>query len=523
MKLTLEKLLTSPHAFGLASASPLQRAICRIADGLPLGDLAAHPDVVAAVGDVASLTNTQPGELGILSGIRTGKSLLAAALAVRATQTCDISRLGPGETARVSVVSLTTDLAKVILDHVVGNVQAKPALKALLIGEPTSDSLMLKHPSGRAVEIKIVAGARAGSSLVARWSAGCIFDEAPRMVGADDGVVNFDDARRSVLGRLLDGAQLVWIGSPWAPFGPIYEATIEHWKKPTAHLVIVRAPAPAMNPVYWTSARVESLRQKDAQTHRTDVLAEFCDAESSLFSSTEIDTATRARPLELQREPGHQYVAAMDPATRGNAWTLVIATKRRVGLAVKSVVVLARQWIGSKASPLSPAAVLAEIAELCKSYGIDCVATDQYSGDALRDIAYRHELYLHIVTVTAANKLESFESMRTRIADDAVELSPEPQLRADLLSVRKRITQSGVAIDLPRTADGRHCDYAPALALVLTSPLSEPEAPRPKPGTPEFFAEQEERIHEQIEANAERARNPAPWWGREHEDEAGAR
>ena len=45
----LERLLMSPAAFGLTTASPLQRAVCRIIDGLPLGDLASCAEVRAAV------------------------------------------------------------------------------------------------------------------------------------------------------------------------------------------------------------------------------------------------------------------------------------------------------------------------------------------------------------------------------------------------------------------------------------------------------------------------------------------
>ncbi len=510
--ITLEQLLTAKAGFGLVTASPLQRAVCRIADGLPLAELAEHPHVVEAIGPLEGLPpGSRPAEILILSGIRTGKSLLAAAIAVRASMTCDVSKLGPGETPRVSVLSLTVDLGRVVFDHLVGNLMAKPALKGLLIGDPSSDSLLIRHPSGRSIEVKVCAGARAGASLVARWSAGCIFDEAPRMIGEDDGVVNFDDARRAVLGRLLPGAQLVAIGSPWAPRGPIYEAVQEHWKAPSARLVVVRAPAPHMNPEYWTPERVEKLRVQDATAHRTDILAEFADPESSLFSSMELDRATRAGPLELPPDPTAYYTAAMDPATRGNAWTLCIATSKRFGLTVKKVIVLAKQWIGSKTDPLSPDTVLAEIAAICKRYGIEHARTDQFSADALRVIAARHGLYLHIETITAPRKVEMYESLRAKIADGAVEIPADPTLRADLLSIRKRVTQSGIAIDLPRTADGRHADYAPAVALVVERYIREPRDLGPTPGTPEHAeAMRQKMIHDRL--RQVREEQSFKWW-----------
>jgi hypothetical protein len=479
---TLEALLTHPEAFALGTASPLQRVICRIADGLPLGDLGTHPAVTHAIGDVAALPASRPAELLILSGIRTGKSLLAAALAVRAALTCDLSRLRPGETARVSVLSLTVDLGRVVFDHIAGTVAARPVLRALMVGEPTSDSVTLRHPSGREVEIKVVAGARAGASLVARWSAGAIFDEAPRMLGEEDGVVNFDDARRAVLGRLLPGAQLVAIGSPWAPRGPIYEAVQEHEGKPSARLVVVRAPAYLLNPIWWTRERCSALQAQDAQAFRTDVLALFADPETSLLSSAEIDRATRKGALVLGREAGHAYVAAMDPGTRGNAWTLVVATrKRRADRRCYTAVVLAKQWQGSKTDPLDPDRVLAEIAALVKGYGAAGVWTDQLAADFVRSIAFRHGLGVNVETVGTTSKVAMFESFRMRLADNGLELPDDPMVRADLLSVRKRVTMNGLAVELPRTADGRHADYAPALALVASKTREEPQGEDARP------------------------------------------
>ena len=46
---TLETKLCDPAFFGLTTASPLQRAICRVADGKALGGLAADPVVMRIV------------------------------------------------------------------------------------------------------------------------------------------------------------------------------------------------------------------------------------------------------------------------------------------------------------------------------------------------------------------------------------------------------------------------------------------------------------------------------------------
>jgi hypothetical protein len=64
-------------------------------------------------------------------------------------------------------------------------VRASRVLLPLLL-ESSADGLVLRQ---------------AGGSLVAHWSAGVIFDEAPRMSGSDNAIVNLDDAQARVRAR----------------------------------------------------------------------------------------------------------------------------------------------------------------------------------------------------------------------------------------------------------------------------------------------------------------------------------
>lgn len=525
----LEELLTDPRYFGLTTASALQRAVCRMIDGLPLGTLGDLEVVRSALGGaVGSLPGARPDEVVLLSAIRCGKSLIAAALALEASQNCDLRGLGPGEIPRYSIVSRNIDLARVILGHLVGNIMAKPELRRLLVSDPTSDTVEVRHPSGRTVEIKIVAGATAGASLVARWSAGCTFDEAPRMVGVEAGAINLDHMRSAVLGRLLPGAQIAYIGSPWAPMGPVYQMFLEHFGRPSSAVVVIKAPGKDMRPDYWTEARSEKLRKSDADVHRTDCLAEFADPDTALLSSVDLGRCIRT-VRDIPRVWGQSYVAAMDPGTRGNSWTLVIGTRTtatilwrdpKTGVEVHRVtpklsIVLARQWTGSKASPLSPRKVLAEIYEVLTAYGLHEAWSDQYSGDALRDLAREcgpgnTGFDLLLSTADERKKLARYKNLATRVADTQLDLPPDPYVRADLLGIRKRVQQGGgVSIVLPKTADGRHCDYAPAITLALSLYLDEPDTSvePPRPGTPEWIvleAGREEREDEEAVLAAEK-------------------
>jgi len=314
---------------------------------------------------------------------------------------------------------------------------------------------------------------------VAYWLASAIFDEFPRMAGADDAIVNWQETSAAARGRILPGGLILNIGSPWAPEGPAYNQVSTYFGRPTDDIVVMRSDGASTNPIWWTAARVAE-DERTNPNHRTDCLAEFATPEEALFSSALIDDATRKGPERLPPAPGASYVAAMDPATRGNGWTLVLVTRE----ADKLRVALAHEWVGSRDRPLDPGVVLDEVRDLLAPYGVTNIATDQHMGDALERLGRDRGLSLLQWTLTDAERTRRYLAMRTRFAMGHIELPSVEHLRTDLVRVRRRITQTGVSIVLPLTSDGRHCDYAPAMMLAL-APYLDDMRPAPKPEDPE--------------------------------------
>ena len=464
---SLEELVTSRHFFGLTTASPVQRAFCRVVDGEPMGALADDAAVMAAFGGVLPPGGV-PREVSWLSAIRTAKSLIAGAICVRMSQRADLSQLGPGEVARIPVLSLDKDKAQAVLNHLIGRVMASPMLRMLVIDKPSAEGILLRHPTGRRVEAIVTAGKRAGSAVVAYWLASTVFDEFPRMAGADDAVVNWDESRAAARGRILPGGLILNIGSPWAPEGPAYTQATTHFGKPTRDLVVMRSTGAATNPSWWTPERVAE-DERTNPNHRTDCLAEFATPEEALFSSQIVADSIRTSPLELPPRPGAEYAAAMDPATRGNGWTLVLVTREGEKLRVA----LACEWIGTRDKPLDPGVVLDAIRVALEPYGVSAVATDQHMGDALERLARDRGLSLTQWTLTDAERTRRYLAMRTRFAMSHIEIPAVEHLRTDMIRVKRRVTQSGVSIVLPLTSDGRHCDYAPAMMLALSRYLDD--------------------------------------------------
>jgi hypothetical protein len=469
--ITVEKLLTSKAGFGITTATAVQRAGARVVDGRPLRELRAHLDVVAAFGgpeaiaELPSERGIKPAEFYNVASPRTAKTSGAVAAAIVATQTVDVSGVGPGEVPRCSILSLTLDVADVPFRRLVGVMQSSKVLRPLLL-EVGSDSVLVRHPSGKPVEIACVAGSRAAGQLVARWSVGLIADEATRMASRDEAVANLDDALSAIRERQLPGAQIQGIGSPHAPFGPMYEIVGSYFGKPTEQVVVMRTTGPAGNPKHWTEERLERLRERDESAWRIVALGEFLDPETGLLSPVAVRKHTREEPLELSPIAGGTYFAACDPSEgqeHGNAWTLVIVQAYQHDDRLPAFrVVCAKEYRG-----LGVEGCIEAMAEDCQRYGVRDVETDRYAAGANQALARRYRLRLQPRVTTPSSRLEDFTNLAQLIHTGRVELSPDRTLRRDLLGVKKRVTQTGVTIHLPKTRDGRHSDFAPALAAAV--------------------------------------------------------
>lgn len=485
----LEELVTSKHFFGLTTASPAQRAAYRAFEGEPLGSLSEDADVMAMFGGAAPPT-IPPFELSWLSGVRVAKSLSAAGAAVRWSQRVVIpSYVGPGEVPRIPILSLDKDKATAVLNHLRGRIYASPLLKMLVLDEP-AEGITLRHPSGRPIDVMVMAGKRAGASVVAYWLAGLIFDEFPRMRGAyDDAVVNWDETRAAAVSRILPGGGIMNIGSPHAPFGPAFNQVRDHFGKPTKKLVVMMAPAWVVNPVYWTPERVDDARNDP--DFETDVAGNFATPEESFFSVQLVEACMRVA-LKEPRLNGAEYAAFIDPATRSNAFTLVIVTRRGNTL----VVACAMQWIGTRNNPLDTGFVLTEIGAVIKEYGIEFVTTDQYMGDALKTQAQERGFNLYQLNLSHAEKLQRALKFRTKLGLREIELCPvttwragltetTQHLRDDVKRVRRVVTQETVKVHLPITEDGRHTDFWPPLSMAMGAYLDDVQPTAVKQEDPE--------------------------------------
>jgi hypothetical protein len=272
-----------------------------------------------------------------------------------------------------------------------------------------------------------------------------------------------------------------------------------------------------MNPAWWTEKRVAEIKSKDPCAYQTDVLAEFLDPEEALFPMSSIAACTRPQPLVVPYRRGAEYVAAMDPATRTNAWTFVVVTR----VQQRVVVCLAQQWLPKPGQKLRPRVVLREIAEIASRYSLSWIYSDQWSADTLVDLAAESgvDLQLVIDEWTAAKKTKLYSGFGVLLAEGRVELPPDPIVASDLFGVRRRGAGQSVTIELAKTADGRHGDYAPPLVRAAGRWIPELVEPAPKAGTQEAMAEDARKAETaeldiEWQDHEEQEQGVSHWWDR---------
>jgi len=397
---------------------------------------------------------------------RTGGSLVLAAWAICRALYCDLSSIGVGENPPIlPVVSVRKLNARAIVGHV-GRVMKLPHNAHNVIGKITKDEVVIRHAAtGTPIAIRVIAGSRAASNLESFWHVSVAFDEVFKLQGEADSMINLDDARTAVRGRIIPGGQISYVGSPWVPAGPAYELLEEYWGAPSKECVVVRATGPMMHPKHWTPERLKQLSEsKDRRDRDTAVLGmgEFLSKTTGLVTESDVLAVTARAQRELPCQFGTYYVAAMDPAIRRNAWSLVIGHRRNTRL----VVDFCKQWVPVSGEKLRAKAVLREVAAILKRYGLDKVFSDQWSSDTLSELAEDQCLKLIDHQQRGAKTQKVLRNVVDGVIHGAYDLPPDPDLRRDLLQIKQRVGQAGPQIYLAATPDGRHADYIPALALV---------------------------------------------------------
>ena len=450
--------------------SPLQTAIARAADGRPVGDALNDEDCLRFFGcEKSRIGLSRPVLVVLVAGIRGGKSLLASAASITRAMSADMSRLKKHLTPRVRIVCPRAENSKESWKHVLGAIADSEGLRSCLVGDPVVSphpAITLRRFDGRRVEVSIGVADQAGLSMRSGNLAGFVLDEAALFgESATGAVVNAEEILNAAQTRLLPGGQGWIVSSPFGPQGLLWRLYSEHWGKP-GDVLVVRAPTLAMNPAF-PAETVARIRAQDPDVAAREYDAEWVDADTAFLEGLLVEAAAKRAALHVPPREGSRYIATMDPATRGNGWTLAVsrATHRPGERVARVEIAFTHEWIGTKQAPLNPREVFEEMIPMLAPYGVSTLNCDAYGTDFIVANAKSVGLRLNQHSLTPQQKLDAARAVGSLLRQSRLELAPLPELLRDLKAVRRKSTAGAVSIHLPTTSDGRHCDWWPTVSL----------------------------------------------------------
>jgi hypothetical protein len=197
----------------------------------------------------------------------------------------------------------------------------------------------------------------------------------------------------------------------------------------------------------------------------------------------------------IPRKRGWSYLAVLDPGTRDQIWTFVVVTRDAED---RVIVADHGEWVGRPGAPPLIPETLCEVRDRIAPYGLAGIWADQWVPTRLREVAEEHKIPIWRKEINAEKRVEHLESLRVLVELGRIVLPEDPQIRDDLLTVRRRLTVAGVGAEVPLSPDGRHSNYARVLALACSEPCL--PAPGGKPAGPP----EEEAIIARAERDAKR-------------------
>jgi hypothetical protein len=394
-------------------------------------------------------------------GRRSGKTLLAALVALWTCLLRPELRVSLRRRERLYAVAVATNLrqARIFVEQARTIVEASPLL-APLVESVSEDELRFRNRS--------VLGAFPCTSRGGRgWPiAALLLDEAAHMLDTD-GNQAAEPMFRSLapsVAQFGDAARIIVASSPFGVDGFFAEtfSSVAAGDLPGASAV--QAGTLDVRPGFATAALDLECR-RDPFGFRAEYGAEFLPAGSAFMDAARVREAV-GRKRELRPGEVVDPVAAIDLAFVSDSTALVIVGRDRKDRD-RLRLVLARSWTPSPGRPLSPAAVLDEIAGLCRAHGVASIYTDQFNAVSAREHLVGRGLYASIVTTTADSKSAMFSDLRERLYEGAVELYEQPDLLAEIGRLETVTTPGRATVRSPRAA-GSHGDLVTALALACS-------------------------------------------------------
>jgi hypothetical protein len=429
-------------------------------------------------------------EAWLICGRRSGKSLMLALIAVFLATFRDWRPyLSPGERGTIMVVAADRRQARAIYRYAHALLSQVPVL-ARTIKRVTAESIDLEND----VTLEILTASFRtvrGYTLVAALCDELAFWRSEESANPD---VEILAAIRPAMAT-VPRSMLLCASSPYARRGALWNAYRQHYGKP-GPVLVWRADTRTMNPTVPQSV-IDEATERDPESAAAEYGAEFRRDVETFVAREIVEAAVVPGRRELAPIPGLSYVAFVDPSGgSSDSMTLAIGHEEDTRCVLDAVREIR--------PPFSPETVVAELAQLLKTYRLSIVRGDRYAGEWPRDRFRQHGIDYQPAT---KSKSDLYRELLPILNSGRLELLDHPRLISQLCALERRTARGGRdSIDHPA---GGHDDVTNAAAGVAVTLLVRP--PITSWGLVELYRRESERVTAEREAGRERAR-PKPQW-----------
>lgn len=214
-------------------------------------------------------------EAAAITGRQSGKTRIASvivdheAMQPRADEDgTDLWALAIGQDLRASI--------RVLYSYVCAPFLSVPTLRALVVGEPTRDTLKLT------TGISVGAYPCRPASVRGLRSRVVVLDELAFFLSTEGNPVDLEVLRAARPTVATTGGKVVILSSPYAQAGALYDLHERHYGQDASGTLVWVASAPAMNPTL-PSDYLSRMETDDPEAYRSEVLGEFRTGTSALF------------------------------------------------------------------------------------------------------------------------------------------------------------------------------------------------------------------------------------------------
>ena len=234
-------------------------------------------------------------------------------------------------------------------------------------------------------------------------------------------------------GLATTGGPLILASSPHARRGVLWDTFKRHYGPDgDPHVLVAHGASRTLNPSLLQRV-VDRALEKDRARATAEYLAEFrTDIES--FVPIEVVESCVGDYREQMPASGLRYFGFTDPSGgSANSFTLAISHKDKE----KRIVIDA---VRERRPPFSPEDVVAEFAQLLKSYRISQVTGDRYAGEFPRELFRKHGVSYQLCEQT---KSDLFRDLLPRLNSGTIVIPRNDKLIAQLVGLERTGSRVG--------------------------------------------------------------------------------